>query len=165
MDAINTIGTWVGGVGTVGAFVVAFWILLKQRNSETETAERLQASLVSAWLDLGNVKGHRCVRLLARNSSPSQINDFMGSIADTANPTKAPTVIWFPGLPPTGEPTISAVPVPMPTDQQSYRYELTYEFTDVFNRRWRHERGTGLVLITRTPSAPKYKQDGSPGIT
>ena len=52
-------------------------------------------------------------------------------------------------IPPSGEPTIEIFHVVMPDHELRYRYELTYEFTDVLDRRWRHARGHGLTLLSR----------------
>lgn len=82
----NAIASWVEAVGTLGAFTVALSIALGQRRHARILAERSQASLVNAWLDIGSREGKQCVRLLARNSSQSQVNDFKGTVVDTLTP-------------------------------------------------------------------------------
>jgi hypothetical protein len=161
-DDWGIVGTWVGGVGTVGAFVIAYFLALRELKKNREASDRAQASLVSAWLDVNKYEGRQRVRILARNDSQSHVNDFMASVADTINPGGEPYVTWIPGVPPTGEPVTLITDVEVPDILQRYRYELSYEFTDVLNRRWSHARGKGLTLKERAAPPVTYGSDGIP---
>ncbi len=68
-------------------------------------------------------------------------------------------VNWFPRRPPSGEPTIEILHVGVPDHEQRYRYELTYEFTDALNRRWRPPRGPGLTLLTQACADDRVQLD------
>lgn len=156
------IGVWVGSIGATGAFIVAFALALGGRARDRKLAERDQASRVSAWLDIGDVKGEPRVRIHAKNGSSAQINDFKCIVIDTIDCTMSPTTVWLPGLAPSGEPIIYALDVELPSHLQQYRYELSFEFTDVQNRRWGQTRGKGLVLLTRSAEPISYGSDGRP---
>lgn len=157
-----TIGNLIGSLATAGAFIVAFVIALGERVKSRKAAERAQASLISGWLDLDEYQGEQRVRLLARNDSQSHVNDLKAVIVDTLHPDKRPYETWIPGLPPTHEPIVIVLDVEVPDHRQRYRYELTYEFTDVLNRRWRYARGEGLTLLFRSAPAVSYGPDSHP---
>lgn len=123
--------------------------------------ERRQASQVSAWLEIAPPPGG-AVLLVARNASLSQVNDLKGVIEDFAVEPPARLETWIPGVPPTGAPIYIELPVESPKEKQRYRYELTYEFTDLNMRRWRHARGTGLVLIAQDAARVDYDVTGIP---
>lgn len=161
-DDWGVVGTWIGSIGTVGAFVIAYFLALRELRKNREASDRAQASLVSAWLDVNKYEGRLRVRILARNDSQSHVNDVMVSVADTLKRDREPYVTWIPGLPPTGEPVILITDVEVPDILQRYRYELSYEFTDVLNKRWRHARGEGLTLRERIAPPVAYNSDGIP---
>ena len=143
------VAAWVGALGTIAAFGLAFYLALSQRRESQHEAECAQASLVSAWLDTADLLGTPVVRLLVRNSSQSHVSDFIGTIQDTATSNTQAAEVWFPGVPPTGEPIIEILDVEFPSSAERYRYELTHEFTDVQGRRWRHATGVGLRLVSK----------------
>jgi hypothetical protein len=161
-DDWGVVGTWVGSIGTIGAFVTAYFLALRELRKYREASDRAQASLVSAWLDVNEYGGQLRVRVLARNDSQSHVNDLMVSVADTLKPASDPYVTWIPGLNPTGEPVILITDVEVPDHLQRYRYELSFEFTDILNRRWRHARGEGLTLQDRVAPPIAYSSDGIP---
>lgn len=158
----ETMGVWLGALGSTGAFVVAFALAFGERRKNHRLAERSQASQVSAWLDVGEFHGEPRVRIHAKNGSSSQVNDFKCTVLDTINPQDYPAIVWFPGIAPTGEPIVYALNVELPSHLQQYRYELIFEFTDVQNRRWRQARGEGLVLQTRKAPQISYGPHGKP---
>lgn len=156
------VATWVTAVGTTGALTLALSLALLQRRQARVSDERHQAALVSAWLELVEDPAVWRVRLVVRNGSPSQVNDFHGEVRDMADAERPPADVWISGVPPTGQPIIRILPIPPPDSRHQYRYELIYEYTDVYNRRWRHARGCGLRIVKRDAQAVKYKLDGTP---
>lgn len=155
------VATWVGSVGTTGALIVAILLAVRDRGRRRIDAERRQASQVSAWLELAPPPENK-VLLVARNASLSQINDVRGVIEDFADQPPSRIETWIPGLPPTGVPIYIELPVEPPNERQKYRYELTYEFTDLDMRRWRHARGDGLVLLEHRAARVDYDSTGNP---
>ena len=155
------VATWVGSLGTTGTLGVAILLATRDRAQSRRLEERKQAGQVSAWLELSSPPEVK-VLLVAKNASSSQVNDLKGVIEDFSHdpPTRIET--WIPGLPPTGVPIYIELPLEAPSAMQKYRYELTYEFTDLDMRRWRHGRGTGLTLIESQAARVDYDAAGNP---
>jgi len=159
----EALGTWVGAIGTTGSLIVAIALAMVQLRRHREDEERAQALRVAAWLDISNVNAQEQVRLLARNDSQAYVTDFVGTIVDGLAAGAQPVEEWIAGLRPTGDATVRVTDVPVPAPHEKYRYELTYEFTDARNRRWRHERGKGLfVLAYPAPPPVVFGLDGRP---
>lgn len=155
------VATWVGSIGTTGALAVAIVLAAVDRRRSRQDSERRQASQVSAWLELARPP-EQGVLLVAKNASPSQVNDLRALIEDFSSDPPACTVTWIPGLPPTGVAVYIELPVDSPSEKQKYRYELSYEFTDLNMRRWRHSRGAGLILVEQRAPRVDYDSDGTP---
>jgi hypothetical protein len=151
------LATWVGSIGTTGALAVAIGLAAVDRGRTRRENASAQAAQVSAWLELTPFPDRHVV-VVIKNQSKSPVNDFCAIVADHSKENAPQVTAWAPGVPPSGDRIELLLDVEVPLESQKYRYELTYEFTDVANRRWRHERGSGLTL--RLPFAPPIFYDG-----
>ncbi|MEZ0341768.1 hypothetical protein ACAG25_17515 [Mycobacterium sp. pV006] len=116
--------TWVGSIGTIGAFIVAFWQIRRERverqkreHREWWERRRAHADRVSAWATTGQVR--------IRNASGHPIHDV---VVICANGSEHVVDLVPPGDHDRSEPGLAPGPV-------------TVEFTDQRGERWRREPG------------------------
>lgn len=123
--------TWVGSLGTIGAFIVAFWQIRRERverqkreHREWWERRRVHADRISAWATSGQVQVH--------NASGHPIHDV---VVICGNGSVHRLDLVPPGELERAEPDLVAGPV-------------VIEFTDQRGERWRREPGHPPHLVS-----------------
>jgi hypothetical protein len=137
----------MSAIGTVGAVVLALSIALIERRRDRSIASMAQARRITAWLDIGLYDDEYRVRLLIRNSSDAAATRFVAEVVDLSAAIEVIPWIRVNGVPPTAEPVIRPVGVPLPPRTETVHYELeTLEFVDSAGITWRRSFRDGTLL-------------------
>ncbi len=129
--------SWVAAIGTVGALIVALYLGVRELIRARVDRERADASQVTGWLDIGEIDGVQRVRVLVCNKSGAASTKILAKVLDLTGAVTEVTPVFINGVPPTGEPVVRGVDVPLPSepDQEHYRLD-SLQFTDGAGIRW-----------------------------